>query len=96
MNKYFKIIINAIIVLLIIAVIVLFAIITINYFDKPDTEVYQDIIDNDNKIKTIEVTRDSLILKVNTLDSIKNEEINKVKTLDNDSTLNLFYKLINK
>ena len=96
MNKYFKIIINAIIVLLIIAVIVLFAIITINYFGKPDTEVYQDIIDNDNKIKNIEVTRDSLILKVNTLDSIKNEEINKVKTLNNDSTLNLFYKLINK
>lgn len=38
--------------------------------------------------------RDSLILEVNHIDSIKNAEIIKVKSLDNDSTLELFYKLI--
>ena len=37
---------------------------------------------------------DSLKLKVNNLDSIKNAKVIEVKTLDNDSTIKLFYKLI--
>ena len=32
--------------------------------------------------------------KLNKLDSIKDAEIIEVKTLDNDSTVKLFYKLI--
>lgn len=96
MNKYLRIIFSVIITLAIIAAIIFFTIIVMNYFDKTDTEVYQDIIDNDNKIKAIETTRDSLIIEVNNLDSVKNAEVIKVKALDNDSTVNLFYKLINK
>ena len=37
---------------------------------------------------------DSLKIEVNNLDSIKNAKVIEVKTLDNDSTIKLFYKLI--
>ena len=37
---------------------------------------------------------DSLRIEVNNLDSIKNAKVIEVKTLDNDSTIKLFYKLI--
>lgn len=37
---------------------------------------------------------DSLRIEVDNLDSIKNAKVIEVKTLDNDSTIKLFYKLI--
>lgn len=37
---------------------------------------------------------DSLRIEVNNLDSIKNAKVIEVKTLDNDSTVKLFYQLI--
>ena len=37
---------------------------------------------------------DSLKIEVKQLDSIKNAKVIEVKTLDNDSTIKLFYKLI--
>lgn len=37
---------------------------------------------------------DSIKLEVKQLDSIKNAKVIEVKTLDNDSTIKLFYKLI--
>lgn len=37
---------------------------------------------------------DSLRIEVDNLDSIKNAKVIEVKTLDNDSTVKLFYKLI--
>ena len=37
---------------------------------------------------------DSLKIEVNNLDSIKNAKVIEVKTLDNDGTIELFYKLI--
>lgn len=37
---------------------------------------------------------DSLRIKVDNLDSIKNAKVIEVKALDNDSTIKLFYKLI--
>jgi hypothetical protein len=37
---------------------------------------------------------DSLRIKVDNLDSIKNAKVIEVKALDNDSTVKLFYKLI--
>lgn len=42
----------------------------------------------------IQKHNDSLRIKVNNLDSIKNAKVIEVKTLDNDSTIKLFYKLI--
>ena len=52
---------------------------------------------NNNIIKKdIELQKhnDSLKIEVNNLDSIKNAKVIEVKTLDNDSTIKLFYKLI--
>lgn len=52
---------------------------------------------NNNIIETdIELQKhnDSLRIKVDNLDSIKNAKVIEVKTLDNDSTVKLFYKLI--
>lgn len=42
----------------------------------------------------IQKHNDSLKIKVDNLDSIKNAKVIEVKTLDNDSTIKLFYKLI--
>jgi hypothetical protein len=42
----------------------------------------------------IQKHNDSLRIEVNNLDSIKNAKVIEVKTLNNDSTVKLFYKLI--
>ena len=42
----------------------------------------------------IQKHNDSLRIEVNNLDSIKNAKVIEVKTLDNDSTVKLFYQLI--
>ena len=42
----------------------------------------------------IQKHNDSLKIEVGNLDSIKNAKVIEVKTLDNDSTVKLFYKLI--
>lgn len=46
------------------------------------------------KIDSVTLTNQKLIIEVNNLDSIKNVETIEVKSLDNDSTLKLFYQLI--
>lgn len=63
---------------------------------------------NDNKISTTtspvennridSITKESnkLIIEVENLDSIKDAKVIEVKSLDNDSTLRLFYQLIGK
>lgn len=42
----------------------------------------------------IQKHNDSLRIEIDNLDSIKNAKVIEVKTLDNDSTIKLFYKLI--
>ena len=49
-----------------------------------------------NRIDSITKENDKLIIEVEHLDSIKNAKIIEVKSLDNDSTLRLFYQLIGK
>ena len=52
---------------------------------------------NNNIIETdveLQKHNDSLRIKVDNLDSIKNAKVIEVKTLDNDSTIKLFYQLI--
>ena len=56
---------------------------------------FYTIKDNDYKEDTvIEKVNDSIKVEVKQLDSIKNAKVIEVKTLDNDSTIKLFYKLI--
>ena len=51
-------------------------------------------VKENNKVDSITKANKTLIIEVNNLDSIKNAEIIKIKELDNDSTVRLFYKLI--
>ena len=59
--------------------------------NKEDT-VKENIILTDSIIKV----NDSIKIKVEHLDSIKNAKVIEVQTLDNDSTLKLFYKLVSE
>ena len=58
------------------------------------------LIDNKKTYSVVEQNveiqkhNDSLRIEVDNLDSIKNAKVIEVKTLDNDSTVKLFYKLI--
>lgn len=58
------------------------------------------IIDNKKTYTVVEQNveiqkhNDSLKIKVDNLDSIKNAKVIEVKALDNDSTVKLFYQLI--
>ena len=61
------------------------------------------IINNEDTIKENVTVTDSIIkvndsikIKVEHLDSIKNAKVIEVQTLDNDSTLKLFYKLVSE
>ena len=47
-----------------------------------------------NNIIELQKHNDSLKIKVDNLDSIKNAKVIEVKALDNDSTIKLFYQLI--
>ena len=52
---------------------------------------------NNNIIETdveLQKHNDSLKIKVDNLDSIKNAKVIEVQNLDNDSTIKLFYQLI--
>ena len=52
----------------------------------------EEIIKADSIVKV----NDSIKIKVEQLDSIKDAKIIEVQTLDNDSTIKLFYELISK
>ena len=61
------------------------------------------IINNEDTVKenitisdSIIRVNDSIKIKVEHLDSIKNAKVIEVQTLDNDSTLKLFYKLVSE
>ena len=62
--------------------------------------IYKQQTENKNVNTTIEYVdsikkeNDKLIIEVNNLDSLKNAKIIEVTSLDNDSTVKLFYKLI--
>ena len=68
------------------------AVVGIQYQKKHFTRPVEEIVKADSIIKV----NDSIKIKVEQLDSIKDAKIIEVQTLDNDSTLKLFYKLISK
>ena len=63
------------------------AIIIGTYYHRKNNNVIEQDIE-------LQKHNDSLKIEVNNLDSIKNAKVIEVKTLDNDSTIKLFYKLI--
>lgn len=48
----------------------------------------------ETKIDSLIVEREVIKIKVDELDSIKNAKVIEVSSLDNDSTLKLFYELV--
>ena len=67
-------------------------IIAMTKYQKPATMP----VDNVNAIDSLTAVNDSIKIKVEKLDSIKDAKVIEVSTLDNDSTLKLFYKLVSE
>ena len=76
--------------------LVIFAIVIIYSYSKKiinnETDTKENVTVTDSIIKV----NDSIKIKVEHLDSIKNAKVIEVQTLDNDSTLKLFYKLVSE
>ena len=86
-NKFISFLIKAILILLIFGVGTIVIMYIVNsYHTKNNNIIEQDV--------ELQKHNDSLKIEVNNLDSIKNAKVIEVKTLDNDSTIKLFYKLI--
>ena len=77
---------GCVIILVIIFIICCYVIIGKYHHNKNNNVIEQDV--------ELQKHNDSLKIEVNNLDSIKNAKVIEVKTLDNDSTIKLFYKLI--
>lgn len=75
------------IVSIILVVVLCASMIIGNYYYKKNNNIIETNIE-------LQKHNDSLRIKVNNLDSIKNAKVLEVKTLDNDSTVKLFYRLI--
>ena len=56
----------------------------------------KDIEINTTVIDSLTTVNDSIKIKVEKLDSIKDAKVIEVSTLDNDSTLKLFYELVSE
>jgi len=69
------------------------AIIGIGIFRSCSSNKYSD---NNNIIESLNTANGSIKIKIEKLDSIKNAKVIEVSTLDNDSTLKLFYKLVSE
>ena len=74
-------------ILLVLIFGVIVSIIIGTYYHRKNNNVIEQDIE-------LQKHNDSLKIEVNNLDSIKNAKVIEVKTLDNDSTIKLFYKLI--
>ena len=75
--------------------VVLAVVIIYNYSRKiinNEADTKENVTIADSIIKV----NDSIKIKVEHLDSIKNAKVIEVQTLDNDSTLKLFYKLVSE
>ena len=57
-----------------------------------EDNIKEDVTISDSIIRV----NDSIKIKIEHLDSIKNAKVIEVQTLDNDSTLKLFYKLVSE
>lgn len=74
-------------VILILALFVCISVIVGKYYHNKNNNVIEQDIE-------LQKHNDSLKLKVNNLDSIKNAKVLEVEVLDDDSTISLFYNLI--
>ena len=75
------------VILLVFTFVVIASIIIGSYYHRKTNNIIEPNVE-------IQKHNDSLRIEVDNLDSIKNAKVIEVKTLDNDSTIKLFYQLI--
>ncbi|MDD7629783.1 MAG: hypothetical protein PUJ60_01900 [bacterium] len=78
---------KGIFIVVIIVISIVCAVNITKYYNKKNNNIIEQDIE-------LQKHNDSLKLKVNNLDSIKNAKVLEVEVLDDDSTINLFYNLI--
>ena len=76
--------------------LVILAVVIIYSYSKKIINNEEDIKENVIVTDSIIKVNDSIKIKVDHLDSIKNAKVIEVQTLDNDSTLKLFYELVSE
>lgn len=76
--------------------LVIIAVVIVYIYGKKIINNEEDIKENVTITDSIIKVNDSIKIKVEHLDSIKNAKVIEVQTLDNDSTLKLFYKLVSE
>ena len=76
--------------------LVIIAVVIVYIYGKKIINNEKDIKENVIMTDSIIKVNDSIKIKVEHLDSIKNAKVIEVQTLDNDSTLKLFYKLVSE
>ena len=76
--------------------LVVLAVVVIYNYSKKIINNEADTKENVTIADSIIKVNDSIKIKVEYLDSIKNAKVIEVQTLDNDSTLKLFYKLVSE
>ena len=86
-NKFISVLIKAIPILLIFGVATIIIMYIVNSYHTKNNNIIETDIE-------LQKHNDSLRIEVDNLDSIKNAKVIEVKTLDNDSTVKLFYQLI--
>lgn len=75
------------VILLVFIFAVISSIIIVTYYYRKNNNIIETDVE-------LQKHNDSLKIEVDNLDSIKNAKVIEVKTLDNDSTIKLFYQLI--
>ena len=76
--------------------LVVLAVVVIYNYSRKIINNEADTKENVTIADSITKVNDSIKIKVEHLDSIKNAKVIEVQTLDNDSTLKLFYKLVSE
>lgn len=76
--------------------LVIIAVVIVYIYGKKIINNEEDIKENVIVTDSIIKVNDSIKIKVEHLDSIKNAKVIEVQTLDNDSTLKLFYELVSE
>ena len=76
--------------------LVILAVVIIYSYSKKIINNEIDTKENVTVTDSIIKVNDSIKIKVEHLDSIKNAKVIEVQTLDNDSTLKLFYELVSE
>lgn len=75
-------------------ILLIVLVVLINYLPFKSTSTTPPV--ESSKIDSITKDNNKLIIEVKHLDSIKNAKSIEIKSLDNDSTLRLFYQLVGK